>query len=133
MSAVLVYEPNGAPANDKMAHVREVPKMTVGRAALVEFIRRYLGGLLDQHDISRARFERVTRLVEGIELPYGLELLATVHWGMSRAGTTQHASVERRVHDWSARRRQFTPRQLAIAEERLHSQGRLSAEVALAH
>ena len=30
-----------------MAHVREVPKMTAGRAALVELMQRYLGGLLD--------------------------------------------------------------------------------------
>jgi O-acetyl-ADP-ribose deacetylase (regulator of RNase III) len=44
---VLVFEPKGAPANDKMAHVREVPKMTAGRAALVELMQRYLGGLLD--------------------------------------------------------------------------------------
>lgn len=35
---VLVFEPNGAPAKDKMAHVREVPKMTAGRAALVELM-----------------------------------------------------------------------------------------------
>ena len=44
---VLVFEPNGAPTNDKMVHVREVPKMTEGRAALVELMQRYLGGLLD--------------------------------------------------------------------------------------
>jgi O-acetyl-ADP-ribose deacetylase (regulator of RNase III) len=44
---VLVFEPAGAPSNDKMAHVREVPKMTAGRAALVELMHRYLGGLLD--------------------------------------------------------------------------------------
>ena len=202
---VLVFEPKGAPANDKMAHVREVPKMTAGRAALVELMQRYLGGLLepfvtllevhklmyfmqeageplrlqyikhhygpyaenlrhvlkaveghliagyadggdapdkpltlvpgavedaknylDQHDISRAHFERVTKLVEGFESPYGLELLATVHWVMSREGATQHESVERRVYDWNARKRQFTPRQLVIAEERLRSQGWLA-------
>ena len=90
-------------------------------------------GYLDQHDISRARFERVTKLVEGFESPYGLELLATVHWVMSREGATQHESVERQVYDWNARKRQFTPRQLAIAEERLRSQGWLSPEVASAH
>lgn len=44
---VLVYEPSGAPASDKMVHKREVPKMTAGRAALVELISRYLKGLLD--------------------------------------------------------------------------------------
>jgi len=44
---VVVYEPNGSPAPERMTHVREVPKMTAGRAALVELIHRYLGGLLD--------------------------------------------------------------------------------------
>lgn len=44
---VLVYEPKGAPTSDKMVHNREVPKMTAGRAALVELISRYLNGLLD--------------------------------------------------------------------------------------
>jgi O-acetyl-ADP-ribose deacetylase (regulator of RNase III) len=44
---VIVYESRGAPVSDTMAHRREVPKMTPGRAALVELMRRYLGGLLD--------------------------------------------------------------------------------------
>jgi O-acetyl-ADP-ribose deacetylase (regulator of RNase III) len=44
---VLVYEPSGAPASDTMHHCREVPKLTAGRAALVELMHRYLGGLLD--------------------------------------------------------------------------------------
>ena len=52
---------------------------------------------------------------------------------MSREGATQHESVERQVYDWNARKRQFTPRQLFIAEERLRSQGWLSLEVVSAH
>lgn len=45
--AVFVFEPKGAPASDTMPHVRDIPNMTEGRAALVELIHRYLGGLLD--------------------------------------------------------------------------------------
>lgn len=44
---VLLYEPKGAPTSDKMLHKREAPKMTAGRAALVELMSRYLKGLLD--------------------------------------------------------------------------------------
>ena len=44
---VIVFEPKGAPAAEKMTHIREVPSMTPGRAALVELIHRYLNGLLD--------------------------------------------------------------------------------------
>ena len=44
---VIIFEPKGAPETDKMVHNREVPKMTAGRASLVELMRRYLDGLLD--------------------------------------------------------------------------------------
>lgn len=44
---VVVYEPVGAPANDKMVRNRQVPTMTAGRAALVGLMSRYLSGLLD--------------------------------------------------------------------------------------
>ncbi|MGQ0510474.1 MAG: type II toxin-antitoxin system antitoxin DNA ADP-ribosyl glycohydrolase DarG [Betaproteobacteria bacterium] len=45
--SVIVYEPKGAPTSDTMTYVRKVPSMTAGRAALVELMHRYLGGLLD--------------------------------------------------------------------------------------
>ena len=44
---IIIYEPKGAPKTEKMVHNREVPTMTAGRAALVELMHRYLGGLLD--------------------------------------------------------------------------------------
>jgi O-acetyl-ADP-ribose deacetylase (regulator of RNase III) len=44
---IIIYEPKGAPTTEKMVHNREVPTMTAGRAALVELMHRYLGGLLD--------------------------------------------------------------------------------------
>lgn len=44
---VIVFEPGGAPTSDTLVRNREVPKMTAGRAALVELMHRYLGGMLD--------------------------------------------------------------------------------------
>lgn len=44
---IIIFEPKGAPAVEKMVHNREVPNMTPGRAALVELMHRYLSGLLD--------------------------------------------------------------------------------------
>jgi O-acetyl-ADP-ribose deacetylase (regulator of RNase III) len=44
---IFLYEPQGAPSTEKMAHVRNVPSMTKGRAALVDLMARYLDGLLD--------------------------------------------------------------------------------------
>lgn len=44
---VTVFEPDGAPLTGEMAHIRRVPKMTTGRAALVQLMNRYLEGMLD--------------------------------------------------------------------------------------
>jgi O-acetyl-ADP-ribose deacetylase (regulator of RNase III) len=44
---VTIYEPKGPPASEEMVRNKEVPKMTPGRAALVELMHHYLGGLLD--------------------------------------------------------------------------------------
>lgn len=44
---VVVYEPGGAPAGDRMQKLAEVPRMTPGRAALISLMDRYVRGLLD--------------------------------------------------------------------------------------
>jgi len=44
---VRIYEPKGAPQADRMQRSREVPRMTAGRAALIELMNRYIQGLLD--------------------------------------------------------------------------------------
>ena len=157
---IVIFEPGGAAADDRVNRSRDVPKMTAGRAALVGLLDRYLLGLLDPfvtlleahklmyfmqaageplklrftkghygpyaenlrhvlhaiegHFVSgyadggdapdrrlqlvpgaleearaflegkadtHARFgESIRDLVDGFESPFGLELLATVHW-----------------------------------------------------
>lgn len=199
---VIIYEPKGAPATEKMAHNREVPTMTAGRAALVELMSRYLGGLLDpavtllevhklmyfmqeageplrlkyqkasygpyaenlrhvlhaieghlvagyadggdapdkqlklvpgavedaaaflqQHPETRARFDKVAALVEGFESPFGLELLSTVHWIMKNESVKSVDDVINHTYAWNERKRQFTPRQIALAMDVLSSNG----------
>jgi len=44
---VLVYEPGGAPAAETMARAKNAPNMTVGRAALLGLMKRYLGAMMD--------------------------------------------------------------------------------------
>ncbi len=44
---VTIYEPAGPPEAEQMVRNQEVPKMTPGRAALVELMHHYLGALLD--------------------------------------------------------------------------------------
>lgn len=43
----IVFEPQAAPDASVMAHIRDVPKLTTGRASLVILMHRYLGGLMD--------------------------------------------------------------------------------------
>ncbi len=170
---VIVFEPKGAPVTEKMVKNRKVPKMTPGRAALVELISQYLNGLLDPfvtllevhklmyflqesgeplslkykkahsgpyadnlrhvlnaiegHLISgyadgeddpkkqlelvpgayedsnsflkskkktMDHFARVSDIVDGFESPFGLELLSTVHWVITRQAVTKHYFVQ---------------------------------------
>lgn len=44
---IIIYEPHEKPFFEKNVKNKEIPKMTPGRAALIELIYRYLGGLLD--------------------------------------------------------------------------------------
>jgi O-acetyl-ADP-ribose deacetylase (regulator of RNase III)/uncharacterized protein YwgA len=198
---VIIYEPNGAPAAEKMVHNRKVPTMTAGRAALVELIYRYLNGLLDpfvtllevhklmyfmqeageplrlkykkapfgpyaenlrhvlnaleghlvsgyadgsdapnkqlqlvpgavedaaaflqQHPDTRARFDKVSALVDGFESAFGLELLSTVHWVMKNEAVNSVEEVVRQTYAWNEHKRQFTPRQIKLAMDVLSRQ-----------
>jgi hypothetical protein len=38
------------------------------------------------HPDTKGRFDRVAELVHGFETPFGLELLATVHWVAAHDG-----------------------------------------------
>jgi len=44
---ILLYEPTGAPPAEKMKPTGKVPGLTVGRAALLVLMRRYLGAVMD--------------------------------------------------------------------------------------
>ena len=44
---VVIFEPGGAPTDERANRSTDVPRMTQGRAVLVCLIHRYLGGLLD--------------------------------------------------------------------------------------
>ncbi len=202
---IIVFEPKGAPAAEKMVRNREVPNMTPGRAALVELMHRYLAGLLDPfvtllevhklmyfmqeageplrlkynkapygpyaenlrhvlnaieghlvsgyadggdapdkplqlvpgaiedasaflgaHTETRERFDQVTKLVEGFESPFGLELLATVHWVMKHEQADSMEEVVSRIHAWNTRKLQFTPRQIGLAVDVLSQKGWIS-------
>lgn len=71
--------------------------------------------------------QRVSRLVEGFETPFGLELLATVHWVVVREGAVDDEDVVSKVYAWNSRKRRFSKRQVGIALQTLRDQGWLTA------
>jgi O-acetyl-ADP-ribose deacetylase (regulator of RNase III) len=78
---------------------------------------------LDRHPESRARLERVSRLIEGFESSDGLELLSTVHWVMTQEGAHHPDEVVARVHAWNPPKRcRFSPEQMEAAIRRLQEQ-----------
>ena len=75
---------------------------------------------------TMARFDRVSRLVEGFETPFGLELLATVHWVMDQEKAKSDDEVVARTYAWNERKRQFSSRQINIAINALVRNGWVS-------
>ena len=79
---------------------------------------------LEKHAETRARFDRVGKLVEGFESSFGLELLSSVHWVLSHGGPVSSVDdVVARTYEWNPRKGQFTPRQIRLAVDVLTAQG----------
>ncbi len=208
---IMVYEPSGAPENEKMVKNRKVPKMTAGRAVLIELMQRYLAGLLDpsvsllevhklmyfmqvageplrlnyekaaygpyaknlshvlnaveghfvsgyadggdapdkelqlvpgaideavtflaEHPSTIERFTKVADLVSGFESPFGLELLASVHWVVQQENIRNTGEIVQKIHQWNDRKQQFTERQITIAIETLKNKNWLNIDDAVA-
>jgi uncharacterized protein YwgA len=56
-----------------------------------------------------ARVERISRLIEGFETPYGMELLATVHWVAAEKPKATLDEIVEAVQGWNERKRQIMP------------------------
>ena len=76
---------------------------------------------------TRARFGRVSDLVDGFESPFGLELLATVHWIAGVQLARDLDEVSRHTYAWNARKRQFSRRQIELAFNVLSEKGWLTS------
>lgn len=80
---------------------------------------------LVNHPRSRERVEKVADLIEEFETPFGMELLATVHWVMHHdAHANDIEDVVRRVHQWSDyKRSSMKPGHIRAAWIRLREKG----------
>jgi hypothetical protein len=82
---------------------------------------------LADDDATLHRVERVRETIAGFETPYGMELLATVHWVATHERTTEAGAIERHIRQWSERKaRLFTTPHVEAAAERLTEAGWLS-------
>jgi O-acetyl-ADP-ribose deacetylase (regulator of RNase III) len=80
-------------------------------------------GFLLDHPATRVRFAKVAELVDGFETPFGLELLSTVHWVCTRDRVSDAAELVSKVYSWNDRKRQFSPRQILLAQDVLTKKG----------
>lgn len=64
---------------------------------------------------TRTRFDEVSRLVEGYETPFGLELLATAHWVVHKEGAQTDQDVIAAFSSWEPSKKQFSHDQIAAA------------------
>lgn len=202
---VYLFEPTGAPEAKRMVNRTATPKMTVGRAALLGLVQRYLAGLMDvtvslleihklmyflqesgeplklnyekglygpyaenlrhvlnlleghfvrgfgegqdsphkqieligdaaqradaflaRHPSTRSRFDNVSELIAGFETPFGMELLATVHWVAIQEGAENLNEAIKKTHAWNPRKAMFTMEHIQAAWEALSRQGWLN-------
>lgn len=84
-------------------------------------------GFLEDHPKLHARFDRVVRLIEGFETPYGMELLSTVHWVAKYEGAASFDDVVKKTYAWSDRKRMFRCEHLRIAWDTLNLHGWLAS------
>jgi O-acetyl-ADP-ribose deacetylase (regulator of RNase III) len=78
---------------------------------------------LHDHPATQEHFERVSKLIAGFETPFGMELLATVHWVAQRDGAWGVDEAVERSYAWGERKRMFTAEQIRIAWKALAEHG----------
>ncbi len=79
---------------------------------------------------QKERMCRVFELIEGFESPYGMELLASVHWVSIQEGVPNNPdAVVEAVHAWNARKRKIMrPEHIHVAWNRLCDLGWLAGQ-----
>jgi O-acetyl-ADP-ribose deacetylase (regulator of RNase III) len=78
---------------------------------------------LQAHPHTRSRFDQVVNLIEGFETPYGMELLATVHWVTEHEAAASIDEAVVKVYSWNDRKRMFREPHIRLAWQVLHENG----------
>ena len=77
---------------------------------------------LHSHEDTKNHFEKVTDLIQGFETPYGMELLASVHWAIKHENAG-HNSIVDTIHNWNDRKKMFPAEHIYAAMEVLQEKG----------
>lgn len=86
----------------------------------VEAADEFLNSHSESSQPSLERLNRAVQLVEGFESPYGMELLATVHWIVVQEKTATLDETVNGVHAWNPRKRKLmVPEHIRLARNRL--------------
>ena len=79
------------------------------------------------HEELASRVRRVGELIDGFQSPYGMELLATVHWVAKHEGAATQEQVLAAVRAWNERKKALmVPEHVAAAWGRLAQSGWLN-------
>jgi O-acetyl-ADP-ribose deacetylase (regulator of RNase III) len=78
---------------------------------------------LEKHPETQARFDQVAKLVNGFESSFGMELLATVHWVVTRMKVKNFDELVRQTYAWNSHKKQFSERQIGVTAKVLAGQG----------
>jgi len=76
---------------------------------------------------TRQRIHQVFDLVDGFETPFGLELLSTVHWVVTKMKANSIDDVIKKTYAWNDRKKKFSERQITVAHEVLRSKSWLNS------
>lgn len=79
--------------------------------------------LVEQNKEICLNLNKVFDLVEGFESSYGLELLATVYWTIVKEDQSDFKDVQEYIYQWNDRKKQFTSKQIKLAQEHLNELG----------
>ena len=90
---------------------------------LLPGIKDSASAFIQSHPETQVRFDRVAKLIHGFETPFGMELLATVHWVCTREGAQSGEQAIEHTHAWNERKKAFERKQIILAREVLASQG----------
>jgi uncharacterized protein YwgA len=75
---------------------------------------------------AKEHLDRVKKLIEGFETPYGMELLSAVHWVVKHEADLQDdlEAIRTRVESWNQRKKNLMkPQHIQKAYSRLQSEG----------